>query len=118
MINADQNIADKEYLDQFLDDTEQAKIAQFWMDETMREAVRKVLLFGLYNQGVITKGKVHRSHINFAIQGAEDKSLSDERYGKDVRIRWAGVQLLANAFNDMSKYKLEEAPKFKGNDAR
>jgi hypothetical protein len=118
MINADNSNADKEYLDQFLTETEQAKISQFWMDEIMREAIRKILLFSLYNCGVISKGKVHRSHVNFALIGAEDKNLSDEKLGKEIKIRWAGVQLLATAFNDISKYKLEEIPKLKGNPAR
>jgi hypothetical protein len=118
MVDANKNQIDKEYLDQFLDETEQAKLAQFVMDEIMREAVRKVLLFDLYNCGTIKKGKVHRSHINFAFLAADNNQLSDEKLGNEVRACWKGIDMIAGAFNNMLMYKLEPMPEVKSNPAR
>lgn len=116
-ISAELNYADKDYLDQFLTEAEQSQLTSFVMNKTLVEAVRKILLFSLYYSGTITKDTVHRSHINFALIDSET-DMSDEEYGKKIRTRWAAVQLLANAFDDFTKYKLEPVPEMKKNPAR
>ncbi len=109
---------DKEYLDQFLDETEQAKLSQFVMDEKMREAVKKVILFSIYNCGVITKGKPHRPMINFALTVACQKGAKYEDIGRDIKSCWEGINIVKNAFDDMLMSKLEPVPEIKPNQAR
>ena len=108
----------KDYLDQFLNEQEQAKISQFVMDDVMREAVKKVLLFGLYNSGTIEKGKIHDPMHNFALVKAADADVGDKELADYVRACYQGINAIELGFGDLARYKLEEIKPEKSNPAR
>lgn len=108
----------KDYLDKFLTELEQQKISQFVMDDDMREAVKKVLLFSIYNSGTLTKGKPHDPMHNFALVAASDVRFNNEKLGEFVRSAYQGINALELGFSDLARYKLEEMPPLKKNEAR
>ena len=116
----------KDYLDDLLNEQEQTYIQQFWENEKMREAVRKVLLAGLYDNGTIKKEKKPNFLYNSALSlinadeaGGYPQVITNEQLGQKLRAYWEGLKVIENAFNAMSRYKKgEENPPKVGNPAR
>lgn len=105
----------KDYLDSILSDLEQAKLDQFVTDDVMREAVKKVLLAGIYGNGALEKGKPADPLRNFLIGYAFNKpDISNDQIGADLRAAVSGINTLETAFSNMAKYKREVLPP-KGN---
>lgn len=102
----------QEYLDTILDTTEKEKIALFMADDITREAVKKVLLAGLYQNGVLKAGKPINPLLNgamglfFAHQG--DPAVTNEMLGADLRAIAEGVSTIENGFNEMKTYVTPE----------
>lgn len=89
---------------------EVTKIEQFNKDKEMQEAVRKVLLSGIYSHGVVTKGAEHNPLINgaFALVAlAGDNPIPDEQLGAHLRGTWFGINALENAWKQLLKIKSE-----------
>lgn len=96
---------------EFLTDLEIAKVEAFCADGVMFEAVKKVLLQGIYSQGVIQKGFKHNPLENAAFNLASlavQNPIPDEELGANIRGMWAGVNYLHNAMTDLEKIKLEK----------
>lgn len=108
----------KEFLETILDDAEKSLIQKFVDNEKMREAVRKVLLFGAYGNGTIQKGKKATPFYNFALTLALEGKSTNEQLGADLRACTEGIKIVENAFNAMSIFKSIEEEKPKGNPAR
>ncbi|MEA2036884.1 MAG: hypothetical protein U9O94_05210 [Nanoarchaeota archaeon] len=108
----------KDYLSQFLTKIEQEKITKFIQDERMVEAVKKVLLFSIYNSGTIEKGKKHDPMHNFALVAASQKGLTEEQLGRLVRAAYEGINALELGFSDLKRYKPEPEVEDKPNQAR
>ncbi|PJC41174.1 MAG: hypothetical protein CO041_05940 [Candidatus Pacebacteria bacterium CG_4_9_14_0_2_um_filter_40_15] len=97
---------------QILSPLEVTKIEQFNKDKEMQEAVRKVLLSGLYTHGVVTKKGDHNPLINgaFALVAlAGDNPIPDEQLGAHLRGTWFGITALENAWKQLVKIKAEKA---------
>lgn len=110
----------KDALDLYLDDAEKAALEQFWTNERMREAVRKVLLFALYNNGTLKKGKKADPTHNFTlglVSNAEQLGLDNEKIGAQLRAAWEGIRTLENAFSNIAQYQVEDKPSKKSNPA-
>lgn len=93
---------------EFLTELEISKIEAFCADDVMFEAVKKVLLQGIYSQGVIVKGFKHDPLQNAAFNLASlavQNPIPDEELGANIRGMWAGVNYLHNAMNDLEKIK-------------
>ena len=108
----------KIYIDSFLSKEEQDLITKFVDNEKMMEAVRKVLLSGAYNSGVLLKGKPIDPLQNFALSIACIKGAKPEEIGADVKACWEAINSLEIAFNDMKLFKSIPVPDFKQNLAR
>jgi hypothetical protein len=97
---------------QILSPVEIAKIEQFNSDKDMQEAVRKVLLSGLYTHGVIEPDREHNPLINgaFALVAlAGDNPIPDAELGAHLRGTWFGINALENAWKQLLKIKVEKA---------
>ena len=98
----------------FLNDLEKSAIQKFVEFETMREAVKKVLLAALYDNGTLKPGKPADPTRN-GVFGfvASSPGASNEQLGADLRAQWEGIRIVENAFNKMAecKQKVEDKPK-------
>ena len=87
------------------------KIEQFCKDKEMYDAVRQVLLAGLYTHGVVRKGEKHNPLVNgaFALVAlAGTNPIPDAELGAHLRGQWFGINALESAFNTLSKIKSEK----------
>lgn len=100
----------KEIYDRVLSDSEKLAVQMFVENELQREAVRKILLFKLRNVGVEMPGEpsISLEH-NFAFEAVANypESVNNEKLGEDVRAKWQAARMIANAFDDLAKFKKE-----------
>jgi hypothetical protein len=85
-----------------LNDLEKVKIEAFCADKDMYNAVKKVILAGIYSHGVIEAGYEHNPLENGAFSLASvatENPIPDEVLGQHIRGMWAGINALHNAFN-------------------
>ena len=103
-----------------LDEHEETYLQQFYENKKMREAVKKVLLMFLYNNGVPKKSKAHDPTVNYAFTCvANDLKISDEDAGKHLKILWEAICLIETAFSNMARFQKGEESKGRGgNQAR
>ena len=98
-----------------------AQIQKFTDNKQMFEAVRKVVLDVLY-QGTLKPGENANPRTNFTLRLvslASTNDISTEKVGEELKVIWAGINLLEGAFDDMKKLKPKPDPKKKeGNQAR
>ena len=93
---------------QYLTDLQIAKIDAFVQDEVMFEAVRKVLLAGIYSHGTLQHGQTHDPLINgaFSLASLSPKNpIPDEILGQQLRAQWAGINALKNAIDELKTIK-------------
>ena len=98
------------YLQEILSEQEETHIKQFVDNVGMREAVRKVLLAGLYENGVIRKGQGHDPVKNFTfgfVQDETGKSINNEAIGERLRAAFEGVMIVEASFSNMNTYRTE-----------
>jgi hypothetical protein len=95
----------------FLSDLQKGKIEAFCADREMYEAVRKVLLSGLYESGTLPLGRTPDPLQNAAFHLASlaiENPIPDEQIGAQVRAMFAGLNALAVAYNRLDGIKLEK----------
>ena len=108
----------KKDLDSFLSDHEQSLLQQFADNEPLKEAVRKVLLFGAYYGGTLKKGIKIDPTMNFALLIACQKGAKNEDIGADVKACWEAINEIEVAFKRIEMYKSIPMPDMKSNPAR
>lgn len=92
----------------FLSDTEKNAIESFYANETQREAVKKVLLMGIYQNGVMKAGAKHNPQMNWALSLAWDtdgSASNTENVGSSLRIIAEGIKSVEVAFQELAKFK-------------
>ncbi len=98
-------------MQKYLTDLEIAKIEAFCKDKEMYNAVRKVLLKGIYTEGTVQLGHIPDPQTNgaFALAGlAIQNPIPDEQLGQHIRSMWAGVNYLKNAFDSLESVHSEQ----------
>lgn len=93
-----------------LTDLQIQKIEQFCKDKEMFNAVRAVLLAGIYSHGTIDKGFTPDPLINGAfslVSLSPSNPIPDEIIGQQLRAQWAGVNALKNALDRLEEIKSE-----------
>ena len=91
-----------------LSDIEIVKIETFCADEVMFEAVRKVLLAGLYTHGVLVADKKPNPLVNGAfslVALSMNNPIPDEQIGQQLKAQWAGLNALENAVKELKNIK-------------
>lgn len=108
----------QEQLDNFLDDNEKLAIQQFVDSEVMRVAVKKILLWEIYQNGVLKKGEPPTPMRNSAL-GLAATMDDPTKIGQRLMAMWEGINFLELGFRKLSEYsKVKELPKDKNNPAR
>jgi hypothetical protein len=93
---------------EYLTDLEIVKIETFVSDKDMFEAVKKVLLQHIYEQGVPKAGFPHNPLKNRAfmlVQHATDNPMTDEVLGQHIRGVWEGVNALEKGYEELQNIK-------------
>lgn len=98
-----------------LNDIEKSKIIAFNNDPVMKEAVKKILLAGLYENGTLKPGESADPLKNFALTRVFKSYITgipvtNEELGADLRASAVGIKLLEGGFDEIAKFK-EETPK-------
>lgn len=99
----------------YLSDIEKDKIINFNNDEVLVNAVRKVLLAVMYDNGTLRKDlapdPLKNGALGLAFLAIGGKGVvSNADLGEDLRGLAQGVSLLENGLNQLSKIKKEEEP--------
>lgn len=97
----------------YLSEKEKTSVQKFLLDPVMREAVRKVLLSGIYSDGIMSPDKPADPLKNFILgtvtrQGNE--LLPDAEMGAKLRAIINGVSLVESGFKELEKLKPVESP--------
>lgn len=95
-------------MEKYLTDLEVAKIEQFCADEKMYDAVKKVLLAGIYTHGTIQKDFIPDPLQNGAFSLAQysvGNPIPDEVLGQHIRGMWAGINAFKLAFDKLDDIK-------------
>lgn len=91
-----------------LNEIEIAKIEQFCNDEVTFNAVKKVLLAGIYTHGTIQRGFTPDPLKNGAlslVHLSTANPIPDEILGQHIRGVWEGLNALQNAFQNLKSIK-------------
>jgi hypothetical protein len=107
-------------IEQFLSDMEVAKLRTVAEDDTLRQALHKLLLSVVYTQGVMKQGEKHDPLKNFLlVPVARDRvGITNEALGADLRSIWQAINMIEGGFNELDNFKSVEKPKDKKNEAR
>mgnify|MGYP001613028637 CR=1 FL=1 len=97
--------------DTVLDSLEIAKLAQLSQDETMIRAIKKVLLFGVYYNGVLKAGEDAKALMNFALRIDENNYMTNEQLGCVLRAKMEGLYFVEGGFQVIEMYKPFVIPK-------
>lgn len=108
----------------YLDKHEEEAIQRFLENPRMVEAVKKVLLSGIYQNGTLKPGEVADPTRNFALArlmtsiGSGEK-VDKEKIGEDLWICAMGIYIVQDCFRNLeSLKKVESKEKEKVNPAR
>jgi hypothetical protein len=100
----------------YLTELEANEIHKFVNNPIQFEAVRKILLTGLYSNGTLRKGVASSPTRNmaFTLVANIDKEVSNEQVGADLRALWYGINALEGGFNELKRMaRVVEPPKEK-----
>jgi hypothetical protein len=94
-----------------LNDKEKSEIEKFCANETLKEAVRKVLLAGIYENGVLKEGQKADPSKNFALYEAfmstNGAPITDAELGQVIRAKAWGIKAVEMAFAELDNIKLQ-----------
>lgn len=91
---------------------EMAEIQKFILNPTMKEAVKKCILFSVYYKGTLIPDKQSDPMSNFAMtivagaSGGEERT--DEQIGRRLRASFEGAAFVQAGFDDIEKLKIKE----------
>lgn len=96
----------------FLSDIERAKIAEkLNSDEVLVNAIKKVLLWGVYGQGVLEKDKAPMPMKNAAlglVGQTQNGVISNEDLGADLRALFEGAKMVEMGFGKLAEIKSKQ----------
>ncbi len=107
----------------FLNEVEKAEVEKFIVNDTLIGAVKKILMFPLYQNGTLEAGETPTDK-NFAIQAAlhaiqSDPKITNEMLGEGLRASVEALRLLELGFQELAKLKnKKETLKEEKNEAR
>ncbi len=93
-------------IDRILSDAERAKIESFCKDSIMFNAVKKVLMIGAHENGVMKEGEAYDATQNFALNIVfsslvSGKTVTDEELGQTLRASAVAMRLVEQGFGQL-----------------
>jgi len=103
--------------DNIINDIEKNELSKFAENPAMMGAVKKVLLRGVYFDGVLRKGETPEPLKNFLlsiVSSAMDKD-NDQKIANTIRAASMGIQVVEHTFREFEKFKKVEVKEEKIN---
>lgn len=97
----------------YLNEKEVAEVEKFCDNPIQKEAVRKVLLAGIYYNGTLKQGEKADPTRNFALFGAFDPTTPSEQLGENVKAAAQAIAVVENSFNELNAYRSEKKKELK-----
>jgi len=100
----------------YLNEIEKAEVVTFLENKTMKEAVKKVILSGVYFDGIMEEGKPADPLKNFMLGTLSQQTVmmnDDKHMGAIARAMINGVSMVESGFAELEKckpVKVEEKP--------
>lgn len=82
----------------YLNEVEKEAVANFIQNKLLANAVKKVILAGVYYNGTLVPGENPDPLKNFALALVNDGSVDDKVLGEKLRAANRGVQLIEQAY--------------------
>ncbi len=104
-----------------LSELEKVEVNKILDNPVMLEALKKVLLFSVYDNGTLKPGKESEPMQNFALtlQDSAGRNLTDTEIGQILRAKRYAIELLEDGFRSLANFKyVVEKKKKKTNPAR
>ncbi|RLF07588.1 MAG: hypothetical protein DRJ64_02675 [Thermoprotei archaeon] len=94
-------------MDEILNDKEVSEVQRFLENPVLKQAIEKIVLFGVYSNGTLQKGKEANPMRNFAItiNEPDGKSMSDEQVGQILRAKRYAIEMLEEGFGQLETFK-------------
>lgn len=99
-----------------LNEIEFEELQKFLNNQTLKNAVKKVLLTGIYNDGTLRAGLEPNPNKNFILGFASNQvgtGASNELLGADVRAVIEGIRMIEVGYANLEKLKKVEGVKAK-----
>jgi len=95
-------------LNKILNEREREQLVSFNNNESLKNAVKKVLLYNIYGSEVMQPGELLEKETSwiYALPN-ENVKATDEEIGKMVRIRVSALTFLEDAFKALEAYQPE-----------
>jgi len=97
---------------EYLSDAEKTAVISFRENETMREAVKKVMLRNIFGAGTLRKGEsvdlLRNPALNLSFKAMRTGELTNEQLGQDIRALSQAMNYLEVAFNEMMEVQLDK----------
>ena len=100
-------------MNEYLSEIEKSALDRFVSDETMREAVKKVILSGVYDDGVLREGKPSDPLKNFMLAyftSPQGSLLPAEEKGYRLEAILNAISMVETGFKNLDKYKSVKSP--------
>ncbi len=99
-----------------LSEREVQEMEKFVNNDVMVQAIEKVILYGVYYNGTLLKGKEAKPMMNFALNMITNAKMmnsspTDEMLGRELRGASEGIMLLQSALRMLKTLKKEEEEK-------
>lgn len=97
----------------YLSEREVKAVQKFLLDERMKEAVKKVLLSGVYFDGMLTPDKPADPLKNFALAAfttPQSSLLTQEQKGAKLEAIINAISMIETGFRELEKCKEVETP--------
>jgi hypothetical protein len=101
---------------EYLNPNEVSRLIAFNSDPVMREAVKKVLLFNIYNAETLKEGEPVGLDKHW-VYGIDTRDSTDEEVGKRVRTKISAMSFIEDAFKTLGEYHTEIVPEEEVNQA-
>lgn len=92
---------------EFLSPEEKARVIMFNSDPLLKQAVKKVMLYFIYNAETLVEGEPAGLEKNWVYGITSKEGLSFEDKGRLLQTKVDSLAFLEQAFQDIDKYKSE-----------
>jgi len=96
---------------EFLTDIQKDKLANLNQDEDLKDALKKIFLAVVYENGTLKKGiKANplRNALLGLVQETQSKVITNEQLGEDLRAMFEAIKMIELGFGKVEEFKINE----------